>query len=596
MRIYPVLFRLNMVRNYVRKSEKGSWTVETMSAAVDAVKAGMALATAARTFCVPRNTLRDKIKTGCVRAILGGHPTFTTEQEEQLEERIRRLDACGYGLTITDLRRIAYRFAELNDIPHRFNKSNKMAGYEWVYGYMSRHPNLSVRKAEGLSFARARGMTKENVDKFFLQLSKCYDELQLWDKPGSILNCDESGLQLIYKPGKVVSVKGKKEVYAQTNVEKGETVTIMACVTACGQFMPPFVIMKGQRKNDSFSVGMPPGTTISMSEKGYMTGEVFLKFLDHLATYKPEGPILLILDGHSSHSKDLKVLEHALELGITMLCLPPHSTHVLQPLDVSFFKPLKQYYNEACRLFLRANPGKTLSKAQFGHIFNQAWMKAASASTGISGFRSTGIFPFDPSQIPDHAFLPSLIHSSSASMCSEEKEDDHSTSNLHTQDQPTCSRFINSLTVESTRTEATSMPPGPTSDTLVTFHDLTQTPQKPSGSSASRRQRNSRKYQQGGVVLTSPMYIGALKTKKRLFEQKTRGKRVLPPGTKRPATTHGHSMYKSCYCPICKVEYNDSPDGGDWVQCTQCKTWYHELCVDGGNDPFFVCSVCSDTD
>ena len=62
--------------------------------------------------------------------------------------------------------------------------------------------------------------------------------------------------------------------------------------------------------------------------------EVFIKNIP------PTRPVLLLLDGHSTHYTP-EVTRAAAEQGVVMLCLPPHTTHAIQPLDVSFFKSLR---------------------------------------------------------------------------------------------------------------------------------------------------------------------------------------------------------------------------------------------------------------
>ena len=60
-----------------------------------------------------------------------------------------------------------------------------------------------------------------------------------------------------------------------------------------------------------------------------------------------------------------------------MICLPSHTTHRLQPLDRSFFKPLKNYYNNECNTFIRNTQGdRKINKLSFGRIFRAAWLKA----------------------------------------------------------------------------------------------------------------------------------------------------------------------------------------------------------------------------
>ena len=47
------------------------------------------------------------------------------------------------------------------------------------------------------------------------------------------------------------------------------------------------------------------------------------------------------MDGHSSHIT-ANVIAFCMEHAIDLLILPPHTSHVLQPLDMSVFSPLKR--------------------------------------------------------------------------------------------------------------------------------------------------------------------------------------------------------------------------------------------------------------
>lgn len=74
-----------------------------------------------------------------------------------------------------------------------------------------------------------------------------------------------------------------------------------------------------------------------------MTAELFLAWFKKFVAFSKASkdfPVLLILDGHSTHTKNLEVIDYARENGVSLLCLPPHCSHRLQPLDVSFMKPL----------------------------------------------------------------------------------------------------------------------------------------------------------------------------------------------------------------------------------------------------------------
>jgi hypothetical protein len=52
---------------------------------------------------------------------------------------------------------------------------------------------------------------------------------------------------------------------------------------------------------------------------------------------------LLYLDGHGSHI-NIPFIEWAFDHGIHISGFPTHTTHRLQPLDVSLFNPLANYY------------------------------------------------------------------------------------------------------------------------------------------------------------------------------------------------------------------------------------------------------------
>ena len=66
----------------------------------------------------------------------------------------------------------------------------------------------------------------------------------------------------------------------------------------------------------------------------------------------PDEKHLLIVDGHNSHfSMDFP--HFCSSNQIELFCLPPHTTHILQPLDVGLFAPLQPYYGHRVEEHLR---------------------------------------------------------------------------------------------------------------------------------------------------------------------------------------------------------------------------------------------------
>ncbi|KAJ4449391.1 hypothetical protein ANN_00790 [Periplaneta americana] len=119
-----------------------------------------------------------------------------------------------------------------------------------------------------------------------------------------------------------------------------------------------------------------------------------------------EDKVPLVLDGHSSH-KNLDVLEYAKTNGVIMVCLPPHCTHRMQPLDVAFFGPFKIFYDQEITRWLKAHPGGVVTQYQISSTLSVAFGKAASVKTAQSGFEKTGLCPVNADIFEDHQFSPS---------------------------------------------------------------------------------------------------------------------------------------------------------------------------------------------
>ena len=83
---------------------------------------------------------------------------------------------------------------------------------------------------------------------------------------------------------------------------------------------------------------------------------------------------------------------------IVPLCLPPHLTHILQPLDVSVFGPLAKAYKK--RLHdIAIYRALAITKKEFLEIYQAARSKAISSSNIASAWRATGLIPYDPSTV-----------------------------------------------------------------------------------------------------------------------------------------------------------------------------------------------------
>ena len=267
-----------------------------------------------------------------------------------------------------------------------------MAEIDWLYAFMKRNPDISLRKPEPTSLARAMEFNKPQVKRFYDLLGDIMDHEKL--EACKMFNVDETGLSTVQKTQRILATKGKKSVGCLTSAERGTHTTAVCAMSAAGQLVPPMLIFARKRMKDELVDGGPPGSIGRCRDSGYIDKDLFLEYLQHFVSQvkcSKEHKVLLILDGHTSHTKSIAVIDFARDNGIILMSLPPHTTHRLQPLDTSLFKSVESYYDEAIRQWLRNHPGSAVTIWQVAGLFAEAYGRAATIQTAVNGFRSTGI-------------------------------------------------------------------------------------------------------------------------------------------------------------------------------------------------------------
>lgn len=221
--------------------------------ALAAVKSGrMEYLKAAKYYNVPRTTLfRLGNKQGQPSEIcdaqLGRKPVLPPDVESQLVEYLLEMDNRFFGLTRTDVRRMAYQLASANGIQLQFSEHLRQAGRKWFKAFLRRHPNLSIRKSTGISFARTVGFNKESVNMLDLLEADMEKHNFAVDR---IFNVDETGLTIVQsKCSDIISMKGKRQVGTITSAERGSLVTAILCMSAGGTFVPPMLIYPRKNMN-----------------------------------------------------------------------------------------------------------------------------------------------------------------------------------------------------------------------------------------------------------------------------------------------------------------------------------------------------------
>lgn len=205
------------------------------------------------------------------------------------------------------------------------------------------------------------GFNKVAVGKFYQLLGEIYDKYKL--TPDKIYNCDETGISVVSKTkSKILALKG--HVGSLSSTERGQTITVEICFNAAGTYMPPLMIFSRQRMKPELLDHAPPGTEGVCNARGWITTEIFLTWFKKFIRFSGAtrtNHVLLLLDGHVSHTQNLEVINLARKNGVIIFCFPPHCTHKTQPADVAFMRPLSTYYDHPVSAWLRLLCGNCIS-------------------------------------------------------------------------------------------------------------------------------------------------------------------------------------------------------------------------------------------
>lgn len=213
--------------------------------------------------------------------------------------------------------------------------------------------------------------------------------------PNRIFNFDEVAIHL--HPDKVknvISRKGAKNVYS-INGNSKECVTVLLGGNAVGRCPPALVIFKGERMprglvaNDSIVVDKSPS--------GWMNGETFLKYIAEdftrwIRSQKVELPVIVFIDGHSSHLT-LPLCEFCHQNGIILIALLPNATHIYQPMDIGVIFPLKAIWKRK-RIEWKSdinNVGVVFARANFLDLLQKSMVELQANPTLFpNAFRTCG--------------------------------------------------------------------------------------------------------------------------------------------------------------------------------------------------------------
>lgn len=298
----------------------------------------------------------------------------------------------------------------LQSSPRKNPFNDNRPGKKWLISFLKRHQEIAMKNTEIISKARA-AVTENSIRYWFDGVSSFLKEnnsLDLLSDGRRIINCDETGIQLCPKSGKVLGPKNIKNFYEISKSSEKENITVLCTYSADGSILPPMIIYPYKRIPCHIYQSVPDTWGIGRSDSGWMVSATFFEYIANimypwLVNNNVEFPVILYLDGHKSHLS-LELSEFCSEKKIILYCLPPNATHILQPCDVSIFKPLKSYWKDVIKTH-NLTSQSPITKNNFGNIFKKAFDKVKPESI-INGFKTCGIFPFNPDIVDYSKCIP----------------------------------------------------------------------------------------------------------------------------------------------------------------------------------------------
>jgi len=369
---------------------------------------------AARRLSIPPSTLYHRAAGRITRAEAHeAEQILSREEEKELAQWIRRLTIGGYPPKHFVVRQMAEairtrRVIGVNDesITH---VSYDSIGEQWVRRFITRHPDLETIIGESIDAVRVKETSHEILSKWFNDVKLLIDQYDI--RPRNIYNMDETGSSIgTIKATRVVVDKTARSRYS-AQPGRQEWVSVIECISMDGTSLLPMIIFKGKTLSTAWlSENTPTNWFFSVNSQGWTSNEHAKKWLkedfEPCTLEKANGePRLLIFDGHGSHTT-VDVVRHCILNRIHLALLPPHSSHLTQPLDIGVFSSLKAHMTQEMDRFIRTRIPR-IQKAEWLHAFVNARAKAFTNRNIRSGWSGSGLDPFIPEKVLER--VPKLL-------------------------------------------------------------------------------------------------------------------------------------------------------------------------------------------
>jgi hypothetical protein len=273
-------------------------------------------------------------------------------------------------------------------------------GKNWVDRFIKRTPELHTQWSHPYNHQQGACEDPAVIQPWFTLVQLMKAKYGIVDE--DTWNFDETGFMM----GKISSqlvVTGSEKPGKQKKLQPGdcEWVTLVQGIAATGHIIPPFLIFAGKVLISTWYADLPRNRVIAVSPTGWINNDLALAWLKHFDAHTKASSAgvyrLLIIDGHESHCS-VEFQDYCKENKIIALCMPPHSLHLLQPLDVVCYSLLKRHYGDGISV-LACSRIYHINKDTFLSTFRAAFEKTFTAENVRAGFQGAGLVPYNPDAV-----------------------------------------------------------------------------------------------------------------------------------------------------------------------------------------------------
>ena len=302
----------------------------------------------AREFRVPYERLRSRLKGYQSKTAVRGlhNRALKPDQESALRQYLTKMDELGLPARLHMVQSTANAL-RAQDFP-RWNPPPLLSD-KWAKRWLDRQPGLFKAKRKPLAADRKNAHDPEVLQTHFDEYKEVVIKYDITKE--DTWNFDETGYRMgIARFDWVVTVDPNRRIYSK-DPDNRESLTGIECISGGGKDIPPMLIMTGvQILAPHFNNDLADDMLVTTSETGYSNDWISLRWLEHFDRFSQKHQQgawrLLVMDGYGSH-RTREFLSYCEDHKIIPFGLPSHTTHLLQPLDVSVFQPLKHWHSEA---------------------------------------------------------------------------------------------------------------------------------------------------------------------------------------------------------------------------------------------------------